>query len=91
MAMKRNFELEISEWKTKLTDAQNFIAQMKIQIDNVQQDNKKLNIKYAKYGGGNLVHLWGYQRWVSFRKAEVENSYFRSRFHVTPLQISIMM
>lgn len=45
MAMKRNFELEISEWKTKLTDAQNFIAQMKIQIDNVQQDNKKLNIK----------------------------------------------
>jgi len=28
-----------------LTDAQNFIAQMKIQIDNVQQDNKKLNIK----------------------------------------------
>jgi len=45
MAMKRNFELEISEWKTKLTDAQNFIAQMKIQIENVQQDNKKLNIK----------------------------------------------
>lgn len=45
MAMKRNFELEITEWKTKLTDAQNFIAQMKIQIDNVQQDNKKLNIK----------------------------------------------
>jgi len=45
MAMKKNFELEISEWKTKLTDAQNFIAQMKIQIDNVQQDNKKLNIK----------------------------------------------
>jgi len=45
MAMKRNFELEITEWKTKLTDAQNFIAQMKIQIENVQQDNKKLNIK----------------------------------------------
>ena len=67
MAMKTKFEKEIADWKIQLTEAQSIIAQLKLQLENIQQDNKKLNTKYDKLGGQKLV-LIGYQRLVSFRK-----------------------
>merc|ERR1712241_357591 len=45
MSMKKKFETEISEWKVKLTEAQNVIAQLKIEINNLEQENKNLNLK----------------------------------------------
>jgi len=44
-AMKQKFEVEIHEWKGKLNEAQNNIAELKIEIDNLNQDKKTLNAK----------------------------------------------
>jgi len=45
LSMKQKFEAEIEDWKTKLGDAQNTIAQLKIEISNKQQENKTLTSK----------------------------------------------
>ena len=69
MSMKKKFETEISEWKVKLTEAQNVIAQLKIEINNLEQENKNLNLKYDKFDGREII-LIGHKRLVPFRKAK---------------------
>merc|ERR1712156_437008 len=66
MSMKKKFETEISEWKVKLTEAQNVIAQLKIEINNLEQENKNLNLKYDKFDGREII-LIGHKRLVPFR------------------------
>lgn len=65
--MKQKFKTEIEEWKTKLGDAQNTIAQLKIEITNKQQENKTLTSKYDMLEGEEVL-LIGYNRLVPFRK-----------------------
>ena len=74
MSMKKKFETEISEWKVKLTEAQNVIAQLKIEISNLEQENKNLNLKYDKFDGKEII-LIGHKRLVPFRKAKSLNTY----------------
>ena len=74
MSMKKKFETEISEWKVKLTEAQNVIAQLKIEINNLEQENKNLNLKYDKFDGKEII-LIGHNRLVPFRKAKSLNTY----------------
>ena len=65
--MKQKFKAEIEEWKTKLGDAQNTIAQLKIENNNKQQENKTLTSKYDMLEGEEVL-LIGYKRLVPFRK-----------------------
>ena len=65
--MKQKFKAEIEEWKTKLGDAQNTIAQLKIEINNKQLENKTLTSKYDMLEGEEVL-LIGYKRLVPFRK-----------------------
>ena len=74
MSMKKKFEAEISGWKVKLTEAQNVIAQLKIEINNLEQENKNLNLKYDKFDGKEII-LIGHKRLVPFRKAKSLNTY----------------
>ena len=67
--MKQKFEAEIEDWKTKLGDAQNTIAQLKIEISNKQQENKTLTSKYDMLEG-EVVILIGRKRLVPFRKTK---------------------
>lgn len=67
MSMKQKFEAEIEEWRTKLGDAQNTIAQLKIEISNKQQENKTLTSKYDMFEGEEVL-LIGHKRLVPFRK-----------------------
>merc|ERR1711936_213233 len=61
LSMKQKFKTEIEEWKTKLGDAQNTIAQLKIEITNKQQENKTLTSKYDMLEGEEVL-LIGYNR-----------------------------
>ena len=74
--MKQKFEVEIHEWKGKLNEAQNNIAELKIEIDNLNQDKKTLNAKYDKFEEGSEILLIGNQRLVPFRKSKCLNQYF---------------
>ena len=65
--MKQKFKAEIEEWKSKLGDAQNTIAQLKIEINNKQLENKTLTSKYDMLEGEQVL-LIGYKRLVPFRK-----------------------
>ena len=67
--MKQKFEAEIEDWKTKLGDAQNTIAQLKNEISNKQQENKTLTSKYDMLEGEEVI-LIGHKRLVSFRKTK---------------------
>ena len=66
--MKQKYEIEIHEWKEKLNEAQNNIAQLKIEIDNLGKDKKTLNAKYNKFEEDSEVVLIGDKRLVPFRK-----------------------
>ena len=44
--IKKKFEAELSDWKKKLDESQNVIAQLKIDLGNSNQDNKQLQVKY---------------------------------------------
>ena len=48
--IKKKFETELSDWKTKLDESQNVIAQLRIDLGNNKQENKQLQVKYG--GGG---------------------------------------
>ena len=39
--MKTKFEKEIADWKIQLSEAQNIIAQLKLQLENLQQDGQR--------------------------------------------------
>ena len=67
--MKQKFEAEIEDWKTKLGDAQNTIAQLKNEISNKQQENKTLTSKYDMLEGEEVI-LIGHKRLVPFRKTK---------------------
>ena len=67
LSIKQKFEAEIEDWKIKLSDAQNTIAQLKIEINNKQQENKTLSSKYEMFEGKEVI-LIGYKRVVPFRK-----------------------
>jgi len=43
--IKKKFEKELSDWKTKLDESQNIIAQLRIDLGNNKQDNKQLQVK----------------------------------------------
>jgi len=43
--IKKKFEAELSDWKTKLEESQNVIAQLRIDLGNNKQDNKQLQVK----------------------------------------------
>jgi len=43
--VKSKYESEIGDWRAKYEDSQSIIAQMKIEINNIKQDNKQLNLK----------------------------------------------
>merc|ERR1711936_1494672 len=43
--MGKKFEKELSDWKTKLDESQNIIAQLRIDLGNNKQDNKQLQVK----------------------------------------------
>jgi len=43
--VKSKYEAEIGDWRSKYEDSQSIIAQMKIEINNIKQDNKQLNLK----------------------------------------------
>ena len=68
VVMKKKFESEISEWKQKLADAQALIAQLRIDINNLEQDKKQLNAKYAKFYQDYEILLQGIRRRVPFRQ-----------------------
>ena len=68
--MKQKFEAEIEDWKSKLGDAQNSIAQLKIEISNKQQENKTLTSKYDMLEGEEII-LKGHKRLVPFRKTNL--------------------
>ena len=68
MVMKKKFESEISEWKQKLADAQALIAQLRIDINNLEQDKKQLNAKYDKFHQDYEILLQGIRRLVPFRQ-----------------------
>ena len=68
MVMKKKFESEISEWKQKLADAQALIAQLRIDISNLDQDKKQLNAKYDKFHEDHEILLQGIRRLVPFRQ-----------------------
>ena len=44
------------------------IAQIKIDLGNLKQDNSQLNLKYAELVGGDEILLQGNNRLVPFRK-----------------------
>ena len=67
-SMKQKYEIEIHEWKEKLNEAQNNIAQLKIKIDNLEKDKNTLNAKYDKFEEDSEVVLIGDKRLVPFRK-----------------------
>jgi len=45
LVVKNKYEAEIGDWRAKFEDAQTVIAQMKIEISNIKQDNSQLNLK----------------------------------------------
>ena len=90
MSMKKKFETEISEWKVKLTEAQNVIAQLKIEINNLEQENKNLNLKYDKFDGKEII-LIGHKRLVPFRKAKSLNTYCFNLFFIYSFSISCFL
>ena len=65
--VKSKYEAEIGDWRSKYEDSQSIIAQMKIEINNIKQDNKQLNLKYAELFGGDEILLVGCDRLVPFR------------------------
>ena len=75
-SMKQKYEIEIHEWKEKLNEAQNKIAQLKIEIDNLEKDKRTLNAKYDKFEEDSEVVLIGDQRLVPFRKLKCLLQYF---------------
>ena len=66
--VKKKYEAEIGDWRVKYEDSQNIIAQMKIELANLKQDNSQLNLKYAELLGGDEILLKGNKRLVPFRK-----------------------
>ena len=44
--IKKKFEAELSDWKTKQDESLNVIAQLKIDLGNSNQANKQLQVKY---------------------------------------------
>ena len=76
MTMKQKFETEISEWKQKLSDAQSVIAQLRIDINNLDQDKQQLNLKYDQLEEDNEIILKGIRRLVPFRQERIEGSSF---------------
>ena len=67
LIVKSKYEAEIGDWRVKYEDSQNIIAQMKIEIGNIKQDNQQLNLKYAGLVGGDEILLVGCDRLVPFR------------------------
>ena len=65
--IKKKFEAELSEWKSKLDESQAVIAQLKIDLSNSSQDNKQLHVKYEK--PIPVYHSYHYLI-VSFHKLE---------------------
>jgi len=45
LAVKNKYEAEIGDWRAKYEDSHTIIAQMKIEINNIKQDNSQLNLK----------------------------------------------
>ena len=76
ITMKQKFETEISEWKQKLSDAQSVIAQLRIDINNLDQDKQQLNLKYDQLEEDNEIILKGIRRLVPFRQERIEGSSF---------------
>ena len=44
--IKKKFEAELSDWKSKQDESLNVIAQLKIDLGNSNQANKQLQVKY---------------------------------------------
>ena len=59
LIVKSKYEAEIGDWRVKYEDSQNIIAQMKIEIGNIKQDNQQLNLKYAGLVWGDEIILVG--------------------------------
>ena len=68
LIVKSKYEAEIGDWRAKYEDSQTIIAQMKIDINNIKQDNSQLNLKYAELVGGDEILLTGCDRLVPFRE-----------------------
>jgi len=45
LIVKNKYEAEINDWRAKYEEAQNIIAQIKIDLGNLKQDNSQLNLK----------------------------------------------
>merc|ERR1711915_529341 len=67
LIVKNKYEAEINDWRAKYEEAQNIIAQIKIDLGNLKQDNSQLNLKYADLVGGDEILLQGNNRLVPFR------------------------
>ena len=55
--IKKKFQTELSDWKTKLDESLAVIAQLKIDLSNSSQDSKQLQVKYDDNPSGSLISL----------------------------------
>ena len=55
--IKKKFEAELSDWKSKQDESLNVIAQLKIDLGNSNQDNKQLQVKYDDNPSVSLISL----------------------------------
>ena len=55
--IKKKFQTELSDWKTKLDESLAVIAQLKIDLSNSSQDSKQLQVKYDDNPSGSSISL----------------------------------
>ena len=61
--LRAQYEAELGEWRARCEEAQAALASTKLELANIKQDNKQLNLKYA----GRTLVLTGCNRQIAFR------------------------